>query len=230
MTNKAKSSTRERQQSFLLITCAILILSTLVGCGPSAADLEAVDYTPLVTDDWKVSTPAEQGLDPMLVAELYLNAAELETLRGLLVIKNGYLIAEGYFNEGAVDKKNQLQSVTKSYTSALVGIALDQGCLSSVDQKMIEFFPEFTGQITDPRKAQITIRDLICPSSSISHSPAIREPSSITAACRPIGWGSLWHGRVIQISSHSLRSIFSRRLVRRWATIGYGIGTGIISA
>jgi len=43
----------------------------LVGCGPSAADLEAVNYTPLPGDDWKVSTPAEQGLDPMLVAELY---------------------------------------------------------------------------------------------------------------------------------------------------------------
>jgi len=54
-----------------------------------------------------------------------------------------------------------LQSVTKSYTSALVGIALDQGCLSSVDQKMMDFFPEFAGQIDDPRKEQITIRDLL---------------------------------------------------------------------
>jgi CubicO group peptidase (beta-lactamase class C family) len=43
----------------------------------------------------------------------------------------------------------------------LVGIALDQGYLSSVDQKMMDFFPEFAGQITDPRKEQITIRDLL---------------------------------------------------------------------
>jgi len=47
-----------------------------------------------------VSTPAEHELDPALMAELYYNAAELETLYGLLVIKNDYLIAEGYFNEG----------------------------------------------------------------------------------------------------------------------------------
>jgi CubicO group peptidase (beta-lactamase class C family) len=52
-------------------------------------------------------------------------------------------------------------SVTKSYTSALVGIALDQGCLTSVDQKMIDFFPEVADQITDPRKKQITIKEML---------------------------------------------------------------------
>ena len=159
--NSLQVCSKGRMHSFLLFTSVILILSTLAGCGPSTEDLEAIDYTPLPGDDWEVSTPAEQGLDPMLVAELYLNAAELETLYGLLVIKNGHLIAEGYFNEGSVEQKARLQSATKSYTSALVGIALDQGYLSSVDQKMMDFFPEVAGQITDPRKEQITIRDLL---------------------------------------------------------------------
>ena len=161
MTNKEKSPTNMRQHAFLLFTSVIIILSMLVGCGPSTEDLEAVDYTPLLGDDWKVSTPVEQGLDPMLVAELYLNAAELETLKGLLVVKNGQLIAEGYFNGGSVDELFDRASATKSFTSALVGIALDQGCLSSVDQKMMDFFPEFSGQIDDPRKEQITIQDLL---------------------------------------------------------------------
>ena len=131
------------------------------GRGPSTEDLEAVDYTPLPGDDWKVSTPAEQGLDPRLVAELYYEAAQLETLYGLVLIKNGHLIAEGYFHEGSVDQLSGRQSATKSFTSALVGVALDRGCLSSVDQKMMDFFPEFADQITDPRKEQITIRDLL---------------------------------------------------------------------
>ena len=161
MTRKEKNPTKRRQDSLLLFTCVILVLSMLAGCGPSTEELDAVDYTPLKGDDWEVSSPAEQGLDPMLVAELYHNAAELETLYGLLVIKDGHLIAEGYFNEGAVVRKNQLQSVTKSYASALVGIALDQGCLANVNQKMMDFFPEFAGQISDPRKQQITIRDML---------------------------------------------------------------------
>jgi CubicO group peptidase (beta-lactamase class C family) len=150
-----------RQGSFLLFASMILILSTLVGCSPSTKALEAVDYTPLPGDDWEVSTPEEQGLDPMLVAELYHNATEVETLKALLVVKNGHLIAEGYLNGGSVEQDTRIQSVTKSYTSALVGIALDQGCLSSVGQKMMDFFPELADQITDPRKKQITIQQML---------------------------------------------------------------------
>jgi len=161
MGEKAKFCFNWRQYSLLIIIILLLVMSALVSYGPSIEDLLAVDYTPLPGDDWEISTPAEQGLDPMLVAKVYYNAAELETLYSLLVVKNGYLIAEDYFNEGSVDQKDWLQSVTKSYTSALVGIALDQGYLASVDQKMLDFFPEVTDQITDPRKEQITIRDLL---------------------------------------------------------------------
>jgi len=150
-----------RQYSLLIIAIVLLVLPALASCGPSIEDLLAVDYTPLPGDDWNVSTPTEQGLDPMLVAEMYYNAAELETIYSLLVIKNGYLIAEDYFNEGSVEQKDRLQSVTKSFTSALVGIALEQGYLSSMDQKMLDFFPEVADQITDPRKEQITIRHLL---------------------------------------------------------------------
>jgi CubicO group peptidase (beta-lactamase class C family) len=150
-----------RQYSLLIITIVLLGLSAMASSGPSIEDLMAVNYTPLPGDDWEVSTPEAQGLDPLLVAEMYYHAAELETIYSLLVIKDGYLIAEDYFNEGSIDKKDRLQSVTKSYTSALVGIALEQGYLSSVDQKMMEFFPELADQITDPRKEQITIREML---------------------------------------------------------------------
>ena len=56
------------QGSCLLFALAILISSTLAGCGPSAEELEAVDYAPLSGGDWPVSTPEEQNLDPYLVA------------------------------------------------------------------------------------------------------------------------------------------------------------------
>ena len=156
MTNQKK-----RLYSFFRFISMIIILSTLVGCGPSSTEIEAVNFTPLPRDDWIVSTPGEQGLDPELVAELFLNAEKLKTLYGLLVIKNGHLIAEGYFNGGSVEQKPFMASATKSITSALVGIALDQGCVSNLDQKMIDFFPEFADQINDSRKEQITIRDLL---------------------------------------------------------------------
>jgi len=155
---------RKRQGIIVSIISVILLISVLPGCSsgkPTDEELQAVDYTPLPGDDWELSTPEEHGLDPMLVAELYYNAAQLETIYSLLVIKDGYLIAEDYFNEGSIEQKDRLQSVTKSFTSALVGIALEKGCLSSVDQKMLDFFPEITDQITDPRKKEITIQKLL---------------------------------------------------------------------
>jgi formylglycine-generating enzyme required for sulfatase activity/CubicO group peptidase (beta-lactamase class C family) len=121
---------------------------------------EPGDYSPLPGEDWIVSTPEEQGLDPTFVADLYTSAAKLKSLYSLLIIKNGYLVAERYFR-GTVDRKTDLASVTKSYTSALIGLALKKGCLSSLDQKMMDFFPEYADQITDPRKEQITIGDML---------------------------------------------------------------------
>jgi CubicO group peptidase (beta-lactamase class C family) len=108
-----------------------------------------------------VSTPAAEGLDPGLTAELYADAERLKAIRGLLVVKNGRLIAERYFNGGAIDRPALLQSVTKSVTSALVGIALERGCLRSVDQRMVDFFPELEERIADPRKREITIRQML---------------------------------------------------------------------
>ena len=145
----------------LIVTIVIQIMVLLVGCGPSPDELAAVDYTPLPGGEWEISTPEEQGLDPDLLARLYYNASQLETVYSLLVFKNDYLIAEDYFNIGSPELQVNVQSVTKSINSALVGLALEQGCLHSLDQKMMEFFPEFSARITDPRKNEITIQQML---------------------------------------------------------------------
>jgi len=175
MAKRPMAAAKEGRRGVPFMTSALIILSILAvlvlgGCdssepasdGPDDRPLPSqVDYRPLPRDDWQVSTPAEQGMDPDLVAELYREATELETLYGLLVVKNGVLVAEEYYNGGSIAQKALLQSVSKSYVSALVGIALDQGCLSSVDQKMLDFFPESADCIADPRKAQITLRHML---------------------------------------------------------------------
>ncbi len=163
--NVQKPSRRSARYAII----AILIFSLLAGCdsanifdtGPSNEELAAVDYVPLQRGDWEVSKPEEQGVAPELLAELYHDAAQLDTLYSVLVIKDGYLIGEDYFNEGAVDKKTLLQSVSKSYISALVWIAIENGCISSIDEKLVDFFPEIAGQISDPRKKQITIEEML---------------------------------------------------------------------
>jgi CubicO group peptidase (beta-lactamase class C family) len=146
---------------YLIIVILLIFSTMLAACKPSNSTKDSIDYTPQLGDDWEVSTPEEQGLNPELLDDLYSDAAKLDTIYGLLVVKNGSIVAEQYFNEGSSEQKAFIQSISKSYISALVGLALDQGCITSVDQKMMEFFPEFADQIIDPRKEQITILDLL---------------------------------------------------------------------
>ena len=169
MLNQKENSLNLYNHSIQWVISAVLILFILAGCDsinilgprPSSEDLAAVDYTPLQREDWEVSTPEEQGVDPQLVAKLYYDAAQQDTLYSVLVIKDGTLIAEGYFNQGTIDRKTLLQSVSKSYVSALVWIAIEQGCISNIDEKLLDFFPEIAGKITDPRKKDITIEELL---------------------------------------------------------------------
>ncbi len=151
------------QDVFKWVVLIMMMTLTLTSCGSrlSEEELSSVDYTPITTGLWPVSTPSEQGIDPDLVAELYYNASQLETIYSLLVFKDGNLIAEDYFNKGRPDLKVNIHSVTKSITSALVGIAIEEGCLTGVDQKMMDFFPELKGKITDQRKFDITIQQML---------------------------------------------------------------------
>jgi CubicO group peptidase (beta-lactamase class C family) len=128
---------------------------------PKTAELESVNYNPPIRSDWKTSTPGEQKINPVLVAELYNDASHLETLYGLLVIKNGYLVAEDYFNGASIEQLSRRASVTKSFVSAMIGIALDKGYINNLDEKMVDYFPEIANKITDQRKKSITIKEML---------------------------------------------------------------------
>lgn len=128
---------------------------------PSAEDLQGVTYAPVERADFEVSTPEAEGLDPMLVAELYRDAEALPRVFSVLVVKNGKLVAEKYFNGGGIDTPTLIQSAAKSVFSAFVGLAHREGCLPDMDAGIMDFFPEIADQISDPRKSEITIRQLL---------------------------------------------------------------------
>jgi CubicO group peptidase (beta-lactamase class C family) len=144
----------------------VLMTGTLVvavgcGSGPSADELATVDYAPTTTDEWAVSTPEEHGLDPDAVAEMYWRADQLESIYSLLVLKDGELVAEKYWRAGSPDYQQNVQSVTKSYTGALVGLAIEDGCIPSVDEPMMTYFPELDARVRDERLYDITIEQLL---------------------------------------------------------------------
>ena len=111
---------------------------------------------------WKTSTPEQQGMDSakLMIADEFIRN-RLPDAFSLLVVKNGYLVFEKYYSWGSPEKYAVVHSVTKSVTSALIGIALDKGYLNSVDQKLTEFFHEYITDDLDPRKKKISLRHLL---------------------------------------------------------------------
>jgi CubicO group peptidase (beta-lactamase class C family) len=138
-------------------------LCLLASCGSSDGSGGKVpNYTPTTANDgWQVATPAGQGVDEATLDTAYQEARQIPNIFSLLVVKNGYLIAERYFNGARMSEAFDTASVTKSFTSALTGIALRDNLLTSVDQKMFEFFPEIAWQQLDSRKSSITIRQML---------------------------------------------------------------------
>ena len=82
-------------------------------------------------------------------------------VKGVLVVRNGYVVFENYYQGYGRSDHHHVKSVTKSVISALVGVALKEDRLESVDQRLSEFFPEHFSSGTDPRKRQITVENLL---------------------------------------------------------------------
>lgn len=125
----------------------------------------AAEPAPWPTREWPRSTPAEQGLDPepldSLVTKIRENR-EIRNIHSVLIVRNGYLVLEEYFAGHDADELHTLQSVSKSFTSALVGIAIDMGKIEGVDEKVLDFFPDLEKvENLDERKRRITLEDLL---------------------------------------------------------------------
>jgi CubicO group peptidase (beta-lactamase class C family) len=119
--------------------------------------------------------PGPSGLLPKTV-EYYdggLRRVALDDLlpstgtHAFIVIKNGKLIYEKYFNGYARDSICLSRSMAKSFTSALVGLAINEGYIGSVDDPMTRYLPELKGRGFD----RITLRNLLTMGSGIRFRP-----------------------------------------------------------
>jgi CubicO group peptidase (beta-lactamase class C family) len=86
-------------------------------------------------------------------------------LRSLVIARDGAVVREAFFNGGGPDTDEYVWSVTKSMLALTVGIALDRGCLRSLDQTIGELLGPST--VSDPEKAAITLRHLLTMSSGL---------------------------------------------------------------
>ncbi|MGH7494330.1 MAG: serine hydrolase [bacterium] len=123
-----------------------------------ARDAEEVSAS-RVTSQY-VSSKAPKGFEA-----IFAEAGESERMRSLLVMHKGEQVAEAYFNGAGPETPANLKSVTKSLTSALIGVALRKGWIANAHDPIGRYLPERFA--AHPAKAAITIHQLLTMSSGL---------------------------------------------------------------
>ena len=148
----------KRFATLILVLCLVL---SFTGC--------VSERTPeyIIDEDWKVSAPEEVGLDAEELSRMTTRIEEQGEIDSVLIVKDGYLVLEEYYNDYDKEIQHEIYSCTKSIMSALIGIALERGEIESIDEKVLDFFPEYEIENLDELKKQITIKDLLTMSSGL---------------------------------------------------------------
>lgn len=142
------------------------LLAGVAGCseptGPSVSVDTTVAYWP--TTAWRIAAPEAVGVDGPAFRGIVdqLNHGAVPGVHSFVAVRYGYVFAESYFQGGSASQPHTLQSVSKSVTSLLVGIARDSGLLASIDAPVLGFFPEYTDlAAVDDAKRALRVRDLL---------------------------------------------------------------------
>ena len=135
-------------------------------------------------DGWKTASLSSVGMNGGRLLTLLdkINNNSFTEVHSVVVIKNDKLVFEEYFSghdflyngqnfHGAYidfdrDTRHDTHSATKSFTSALAGIAIDKGFIQSVDDKIFDYFPDYS-ELLDEQKEKITIEHLLTMSSGL---------------------------------------------------------------
>jgi CubicO group peptidase (beta-lactamase class C family) len=152
------------KRSFLLRLTLLLAAASLLR---PAAGLAAPPEPPDLADGLAVASPAAIPLDPNLLAKLPERIADgtFPHVTSVLVMVDGKLVYEGYFNGAGRETQHDIRSASKTVTSLLVGQAISSGALKGVGAKVFDFFPGRVVKNPDPRKLQVTVEDLLTMSS-----------------------------------------------------------------
>jgi CubicO group peptidase (beta-lactamase class C family) len=106
------------------------------------------------------STPEAQGTSSQAIRDFVAAADKINTLHSFMLVRHGRVIGEGWWKPEAADKPHVLASLSKSFNSTAVGLAIDAGKLDLADP-VLKFFPaDAPAEPSDNLKA-MTVRDLL---------------------------------------------------------------------
>jgi CubicO group peptidase (beta-lactamase class C family) len=136
-------------------------VDTVIACAVTAGQLDDV-HVRAIDRRLATSTPDGEGLDAAILGELVgrIRSGTYGNVDSLLVVRHEKLVVEEYFGGRSASDVHTLQSVSKSVTSLLTGLAIERGRLR-LDDRVVERFPQYAPIANmDDRKPRLTVRDL----------------------------------------------------------------------
>lgn len=114
------------------------------------------------TNGWKTCKPEKLNMDSKKLNKAILHAiSDTYDTEGTIIVRKGYIVAEAYVGNFTRDTRHKSFSVAKSFTSALIGIALQKGMIKSIDDPIYPHFPELKNLANVDLKKKITIRHIV---------------------------------------------------------------------
>ncbi len=107
------------------------------------------------------AAPEAEGVSSARLAGFVDRFFALEWTHGLVVLRHGRVVAECYRELCSPADRHQLFSLSKSFASSAVGIALGEGLIPSLDAPLVSFFPEFDSPKVTDRMRRVTLRHLL---------------------------------------------------------------------
>lgn len=132
---------------------------------PEPTESESEEDEPVVNNDWEFDKPENHGVDGATLNQLH-EAAEAVEIRSIVTVRDGVIIDEYYKDEYDENSVIRIASCTKSFSGALIGIAIDRGIIPGVDAKLADYLPQLA-DADDPRWREITIEHLLTHTSGI---------------------------------------------------------------
>jgi CubicO group peptidase (beta-lactamase class C family) len=148
----------------VLVACICIVFLLVKTTGTSNTDdkLEATQTSYYPKGDWRTSTPEAQGMDSKELNEMLKHILEDKTgIHSVHIIRNGYLVAESCVYPHKAGNLHLLNSCTKSVTSALIGMLINEGKIKSVEEKVINLFSDRKIANMDDKKKSMTLKNLL---------------------------------------------------------------------
>ncbi len=92
---------------------------------------------------------------------IFAEAESINSLRSLIIQQHGEIISERFFKGRSRSQAFNIKSASKSIIGLLTGIAVEEGFISSVEEPISTYFPDYFAENPDPKKESITVRNLL---------------------------------------------------------------------